>query len=203
MNSLNDARMTFDPATHTYWWRGRSYPSVTQILQRAGTYDHLKNIPRHILEKARRRGEEVHAQIHLYHLLQAPFKPSSKPVEGCLLAYERFLTDSRYNLVETEISGINPGKGYGGTLDSMGYLNGELSLVDIKATAQIDKPSVEMQTAAYAPIWNEGILSIPKLNSMIRGEIQKRFVLHLKKNGRYSLVECDDPAAYHKFLSYM
>ena len=192
----------FDPATHTYRWRGRIYPSVTQVMSRAGLYDAYKSIPAHILENARRIGNEVHAQIHIYHLLQAPFEPSSAPVEGCLHAYERFLSDSQYELIDTEISGVYPLYGYAGTLDSIGYLNGERVLLDIKATAQIYTEAVEIQTAAYAPIWDHGILSIPKWN-IERGAIAKRFVLHLKRNARYSLIECVDPLAFSKFLSYM
>jgi hypothetical protein len=169
-------------------------------MQRGGVYAQYDHIPYRILEKARRVGAEVHTQIHLYHLVQAPFDPSSSAVEGCLRAYERFLSTSGYVPIETEMSAVHPLYRYAGTLDSVGFLNGRRSLIDLKATSIVHRESVEIQTAAYKELWDGGIFALAKLNNG-RGRIAKRFVLHLKKSGVYDLIECDDIFARDRFLA--
>ena len=56
------AQFEFDPAAHRYTLGGIVLPSVTQILR---GLDDFSNVPARVLEKARDRGNRVHAACNL------------------------------------------------------------------------------------------------------------------------------------------
>lgn len=197
-----DSLITLDPATHRYAWRGRTYPSVSEIIRRTGAYDHYNDIPAEYIAKAAKVGDTVHTAIFLYHLLGITFERYDPTVQPMLGAYEQFLSDTGYEVVESELMMLDPDLGFAGTLDQVGFLYGKRTIVDLKTTSSINQPAVELQTAAYEHLWTNGIVN-PRYATLSRGPIAQRGVLHLKKTGRYEWVACADRTAFARFCAHL
>lgn len=193
--------ITFDPATHTYWWRGRSYPSVTQIIARSGVTDY-SNVPPDVLKRAAKIGDRVHSAIHMHHTLKtelaADMHPED-PARSYLEAYAKFLKDTKYRSIASEVPSICAQYEFAGTIDSVGWLYGSRVLIDYKTTASENTPAWELQTAAYAYLWTHGLMN-PRFDELDRGEIQFRYALHLRRTGKYSLAPLPDSTSFSRFV---
>lgn len=180
----------FDEANHKYYVDGREVPSVSRVLQYAGVVPNYAAIAKAVVEVARDRGNIVHELIHKHHTEGSSLRAVDEKSNGCLLAYEDFLSVTKYEPIYTEERMFSEIWQYAGTLDSVGWLWSERVLIDVKTTSVIHQDAVELQTAAYLALHIENH----------KTEIHKRFVLHLRKNGKWSLVPCVDPYAFDKFV---
>lgn len=139
--------LQFDEATHTYTMRGVQYPSVTTILKDAGLIDASQPW---YTEWHRERGKHVHAALE-YHdsgeLDEDALDPEIRPY---LDAWERFLRESRAEVVDCERRYVDICLGYAGTLDRVVWWNRELVVIDIKTGPHERWHAI--QTAAYANI---------------------------------------------------
>ena len=70
-------------------------------------------------------------------------------------AFERWWEGSRFELVATETSLVSSDPAFGGTLDAIGVVDGELSLVDWKSGAGI-YPEMLLQCSAYRHLFERG-----------------------------------------------
>ena len=180
----------FDEANHKYYVDGREIPSVSRVLQFAGVLPNYAAIAQAVVEVARDRGNIVHELIHKHHTDGSSLRAVDEKSDGCLRAYEDFLKVTKYEPIYTEERLYSEVWEYAGTIDSVGWLWSERVLIDLKTTSVIHQEAVELQTAAYLALHVENH-STP---------IQKRLVLHLKKNGRWSLVPCVDEMAFDRFV---
>lgn len=167
----------FDPTAHRYTLDGRVLPSVTQILR---GLDDFSNVPARVLEKARDRGNRVHAACNLDVLGILDENTVDDEVAPYLAQFRKFLRESRFAPTLSECRVYDETLWYAGTLDLFGDLPGCMDVqIDIKSGA-IPR-SVGPQTAAYACA----------LYARTGIKTRKRFVLDLKPT-KYTLPPLED-----------
>lgn len=164
--------LVFDEARHRYTLAGRELISVTTALVVAGLVDRAWFKP----EDAA-RGLRAHAAIHLAnagHLRDDHLDDTIRPF---VLAYLAFLADSGFRVDASEEPLADPALMAAGTLDLRGQFIDAgtwLDVIDVKTGAV--PPWVGYQTAGYARL-----LPLPERRRV------RRWVLHLRENGRYTL----------------
>jgi len=156
---------------HIYSVDGQKMPGVSEIMDAAGIID-----KRWYNERACLRGTYVHKAVELYHTTGLNLNSLDSEVAPFFNGYMEFLKDSDFKPVIVEKLSYSPLYMYCGTPDLIGYLNGELVLIDIKS-GNIPKWAA-IQTAAYKELFGNTIEGKP---------ITKRMALQLKANGRYNL----------------
>ncbi len=174
----NRPKIEFDAEKHIYRVDGVRMPSVTEILEPI-TAKHYGEISQEVLRMAAERGTIVHeACEEIDYGLEAEV-----PVEyeGYVNAYLSFLGDYRPEWeigIEQMIYSCEDG--YCGTVDRAGTIFGKDAVLDIKTTTSPTRQSKMAgccQTVAYA-----NALNIPTA---------KRYLLYLKRDGAYSLLDCE------------
>lgn len=148
--------LRFDEPSHTYWIGERKIVNVTRVLDFfCHSYDH---VPRETLERARQEGQAVHRAIE-YHI--AGTLDHCPPwLEPYILAWERFVFDTRFELESSEQRHYHPGLDYCGTSDLIGWmdfpkLGRRHTLIDIKRSFCAG-PAIGLQTTAYAAAYQWG-----------------------------------------------
>lgn len=177
--------ISFDPTTHTYEVGGIVYPSVTKILSTAGLSPDFSMILPSVLESKRQLGIDVHEQTQL---VDMGAEPSN---DGYVQAYTRFKTETDFQPVEIELPVYSKTYGYAGTIDRVGELKGKLSILDIKTTQALDMPYMGPQTAGYEIAYKEWTEY---------KKIMPRYILQLKPDGTYKLVQCKKKEDTNIFL---
>lgn len=154
--------------------RERLLPTVTTVIG-----DVLADFPDD--ELAMLRGRIVH---HACALLDGGGDgsgldwPSLRPeYVGYVQAWEKFMKDTGFEILEVEQAVVCEKMGYAGTLDRVGILKEMTTILDIKTSRSIWKTE-GVQTAAYAHAWKE--------MRGFRGKIQ-RITVHLTPEGKYNL----------------
>lgn len=74
--------------------------------------------------------------------------------EQAFTAYLAWEKRTKLKIVQTEISLVSERYRFGGTLDAIGEIDGELCLLDWKSSNRI-YPAYLLQLAAYTELWNE------------------------------------------------
>jgi hypothetical protein len=74
--------------------------------------------------------------------------------EGCYQAFIGWQERQSFEMVESEIPLVSEEHQFGGTIDIVGRVGGELAIVDIKTSKGIFF-SMKVQVAAYGRLWNE------------------------------------------------
>lgn len=178
----------FDEQSHVYLVDGTATPSVTDIL--TPLHRSYGAISPAILEYAANRGTAVHEAAELIDMGAEP--EVSFEIAGYIKAYIDFLNVYRPAWIEIESIVYNEADGYIGTLDRLGYFNGDdkLNLVDIKTSAATRESitSACLQTYAYAKAYDP------------QADIE-RWVLFLKPDGAWSLRSCADYAKKNGFVT--
>lgn len=180
-------RLTFDPDAHRYRLDGRPVPGVTTILEPLNCFE---GIPPDVLERAAERGRQVHEAIHLYNVDDLAWDSLDLEIAGYLTGYVAFLKESRMQVFLSERQVASPKYGYAGTLDLFGELNGRRALIDAKSTAVFPR-SVGPQLQGYEQA----------LKETTGDTVQRRYCLHLKRDGAYKLIECKNPQDFTVFIS--
>jgi len=105
---------------------------------------------------------------------------SSPPVISCCRAIQKFVSDYDYHPIACELYLADHKFKLGGTLDDIGFVGGELSLVDLKTSNIGDKNSYFHQVALYyLMFWR-----------LYKIRIKKFYILHVSKtDGTYNLIE--------------
>lgn len=169
----------FDEAKHQYKVDGKVVPSVTEILEHITAVGYGKVNPS-ILEEAKERGTAVHEMTENTDL---GFEPEYVDpfIEGYIVAYLRFLNDYDVEWDYIEHRFYEPLRGFCGTADRVGKLDGHPCVLDIKTASSPSadqKIAVCCQTAAY----NAGL-----------GDVgYDRYALYLHSDGSYDLFNCAD-----------
>ncbi len=160
----------FDPDTHTYYWDGKIVPSVTEIANPISSV-RLNELPKWIVENARRRGSAVHEYAEEYLLcgeldfdrIEPEYLPFVENFVNWARTYKPKVLYTEYKMGCEE---------FAGTLDLICEIDGQIILVDYKTTSSIDKKSLSVQL--------EGYNRLAKLYGI---EIDRFMYLHLKKDG--------------------
>lgn len=175
----------FEPVHHLYFVNGVKAPSVTQILSAVNLTPDFSMIAPEVLENKRQIGLDVHEQTQLVDMGAEPSE------DGYVQAYAKFKAETGFIPTEIELPVYSKIHGYAGTIDRVGELKGKLSILDIKTTTTLDMPYMGPQTAAYEIAykeWTEYKKTMP------------RYILQLKPDGNYKLVQCKTKEDTNIFL---
>lgn len=128
-------------ATHQYMIDGILVPSVTTLVAYA-TGDIYKDIPEHILEKARIRGNGVHESVEMYERTGEINEDFKKEVEKYIELKKKYILD-----VKSMEQIVHYKHYYCGRYD---ILDSDGVLWDIKATSKFHQENLEWQLGLYA-----------------------------------------------------
>lgn len=190
--------LTFDEETHTYRLDGRVIPSVTQILKSAGVIDDS-----FYNEEGRVRGTAVHLATQYLDEGDLEWESLDPEIIPYVKAYQKFKEESGFipELIEKKVfkradSSRASVIDYAGTLDRAGKFSPDFMPQSRQDFFSSDYCLIDLKTGA-APQWAGAQLAgyaITLLPQMVR-----RFVLLLKKNGKYKLQEFKNPDDYSVF----
>jgi hypothetical protein len=105
-------------------------------------------IPPDVLQAAARRGTAVHFALELLDRGELDRASIDPALEGYVVAYERFLVESRFIPAHIEHRVFHGIHRYAGTLDRTGLLDETLTVLDFKTGLVL--PGHALQLAAYA-----------------------------------------------------
>jgi hypothetical protein len=177
---LDEIVFTAEP--HAYHWRGKAYPSVTQVLTTT-LGDDFADVPQDRLEFCQGRGNAVHAAGAFLMAGDLDWDTVDPRIEGYVRAVERFHQECPGKIVCMEKRMVSPGLGLAGTPDLVKFIRGRRSLIDYKTSQQM-KPRMRLQTAGYQRLWETIYPNQP---------IYERYGLRLQPDGFYKLVPHEDP----------
>jgi hypothetical protein len=166
---------------HVYTVDGIEKPGVNEIMKAAGLIDDMW-----YNDTACLRGTYVHKAVHLHHTVGLNTKTLDSELIPYMDAYYDFLSVTGFSPVIIEEPAYCEDYGYCGSVDLIGDVNEENSLIDIK-TGSVPK-WVGVQTSAYENLWKES-------------KIKKRFALNLKPTGKWSLIPLNNRKDLSVFLS--
>jgi hypothetical protein len=175
--------LRFIEETHQYFDGDTELPSVTDIV-RFCDYDKIKNARSGGDPFYRERGTKVHELCADYDFTGA--LPTGTGVDGYLKAYADFKRDYRVNdwlFVEYQLGDAQIG--FAGTLDRVGYIEGRLSILDLKTASNVNKVILQAQLTGYL------LLLQDDTTFHISADSVKLYGLQLKKNGTYTLHEVE------------
>ncbi len=140
----------FDAAEHRYADRaGCVYSSVTQVLGSVGFNDWMEFIPAAVLDRARDRGQAVHAACHFLDEGDLDWDTLDSEVRPYVEHYQEWRAFSRFQPIALETPIINCG--FAGTPDKIGYIGGDLTIIDLK-TGEKAPEAVGVQLFAYSEL---------------------------------------------------
>jgi hypothetical protein len=156
------------PDSRYYRRNGNYYPSVTYVLSYypKGKYfeDWLKKVgysAEYIVKKAAEEGTQVHEMIEEYlngnevnFLNQQGYPQYDPDVWQMFLRFVEFWETHKPTLIETEVHLFSDELKIAGTCDLIVEINGELWLLDLKTSNQI-QTVYELQTAVYGQCYEE------------------------------------------------
>ena len=139
-------------------------PRVTAILQDVGLGPDFTGVPAAVLEVARIRGSAVHAAIEgiVYKYLDE--SALAEDVLPRLDAYRRFVKESGYETIHTEIEVVHEAWRYRGHPDSVGWLVKRRAILDFKNMDSMDSTAhraASLQLCAYRAAWNAQHPALP------------------------------------------
>ncbi|NIQ92421.1 MAG: hypothetical protein GWN93_26950 [Deltaproteobacteria bacterium] len=181
--------------THEYRLHGVVVPGVTDVMKTAGLIDGW-----FYDEFSLKRGQAVHRATELHD--KGVLKSSSihPVVEPFYRAYTSFLGDTGFRPLIIEAWGIDHVYRFGGMVDRVGLLNGDVALIDIKTGGLPWWTAV--QTSAYERLLVNNYFKCNYPEEIIaNAKTFKRYGLQLRNNGRYSLTHYSDPENWLDFVA--
>ena len=159
----------YDEENHKYYVDGEEKPSVTEIAKPI-SFERLNNLPKHILEKARKRGDAVHEIAEEYLLvgeldfddIEQDYIPYIEQFIEWVFTYKPKVLYTEYKMFSLE---------FAGTCDLICELDGKTIIVDYKTTSAIDRKSLSVQLEGYS-----------RLCKLYGIKIDECWYLHLKKD---------------------
>src|SRR5262249_27764492 len=129
--------LTFDPEAHVYRVDGAPVPSVTELLEAAGISPDYSKVHPAGLRHARLRGIHVHLCCDLDDADDLDWSSVHPEAVGYVQAWRAFKADYGYHPLASQVILYHPTYGYAGTTDSVGDLDGYVTIVERKATAKM------------------------------------------------------------------
>jgi len=167
--------LTFEDVGHIYRLDGEIIPSVTTIMAPLSD-SHYAGIAKDTLARAAEKGTAVHNAIENF----TKFGIKDLPGEyaGYFDAFIQWWEMNKPVMVASEIRLYHKLMRYGGTLDHLSFIDGELTLVDYKTTANISDMTCGVQLEAYS-----------QALACLGIHVQRKKILHLRKNGKFDVRE--------------
>lgn len=132
-----------------------AFPRVTEILADTGLGPDLLLIAADVLERARVRGQRVHAAIEA--LTYGFYEPAEHDPDGdlggYLGAYRKFVAEAKYEPLAAEVEVVHEAWRYCGHPDTVGFLGKHRVILDFKS-GMLGLQGVEYQLAGYTEAWN-------------------------------------------------
>lgn len=167
-------KLIFFDSDHHYEVDGQKLPSVSEIL-RFLSREIYSNATQFQLDHAADRGTRVHKACE--NIDRFGSCEADAEVEPYVMAYIEFLKTEKpeWKLIETSLCDLE--RGYAGTIDRYGVINGQHVIVDLKSNSSIKPVLVTAQLNAYASLARTNGYQVDAIAS-----------LHVKKDGKYSFV---------------
>ena len=165
--------LTFNAEDHSYWLDDERIPSVTEII-RFLNVDVMSSANREMRNAAAERGTRIHEACTVY-----DFDPDAEvdgDIAGYVKAYADFKRDYRIEEWHLFEAMLYCRDGFAGTLDRYGEIDGVPTVLDIKTGSKLNMRVHSIQLYAYKELL--------RLNNY---KVDQGAILHLKKNGEYSL----------------
>ena len=169
------AKLIFFDDRHEYQVDGEIVPSVSEIL-RFISREVYGDVTQFRLDHAADRGHNVHSACE--QLDRFGSAEIDAEIEPYINAYIQFRKDHKPVWSKIEHAMHSETYGFAGTLDRYGVMEGRPVIIDIKSSYKVEKALVTAQLNAYEILADENNLPVIDL-----------FVLHLKKDGTYKLIE--------------
>ena len=189
MKSLELPELTFENEKHIYKYNGFVIPSVSTLMEplKNALY---KNVSECTLNVAAEKGSTVHNAIENW----IKFGIEDIPTEysGYFDGFKEWWEENDPQVVGSEIRVYHKLLLYGGTIDLLSYINGELTLTDFKTTYAVSDMNCKVQLEAYAQaLASHGV------------KVQRKQILHLPKDGRKKVHEyaVNDSECWNVFRS--
>jgi len=187
-------KIEFDADKHEYTVGGVKIPSVSEILAPLNA-ERYGSINAMVLQEAARKGTAVHEATEQ---IDYDIDPEENPeIEGYLEAYYSFLFDHYcdWQMIEQPVAFYLPDNEpplYCGTVDRFGIVDDDLAVVDIKTYASMTTEA-QMTAASQLALYRDAIyFGTPENRERVQDcERVKRYILHLKKDGKYRLIDID------------
>ena len=177
--------LEFNEQDHSFMLDGIPLPSVTDLLLPLQE-DGFKAINPAVLQAAANRGTAVHEITEAMDLDDDYEELIAPDLVPYVDAYEAFLLDHEVDWLGIE-SQVHFFDQYAGIVDRFGYIDGELCVLDIKT---VQSPTVEQKVSVCCQL-HAYEKAIKCCFEDVRGERFHHFALYLKKDGSYSLFNCD------------
>lgn len=175
-------KVFFNEEKHTYEIAGVEYPSVTEICEPI-SFVKLDALSKQVLSNAARRGSEVHALLSEFVMsedVKGVLENATSETFPYFSGFVEWWHTYKPITLFSEFAMGSATLGYCGTCDFICRIDGKVVLVDFKTTSSIDKKYLAVQLAGY-----KNLCSACGIN------IDKTFVLHLKKDGSYTYKEIE------------
>lgn len=153
--TLNVPRVTFIEESHQYFIGKKELKGVTGTLIKKAFPDTYKNIPESVLNKAAERGGLIHNTFETFcSIFDADIKKYPNPTEE-LQAFHSMLVAYDLHYVASEYL-VTDGENFASAIDGIFADNeGNIYLVDYKATATLHYNNVSLQLSIYAKWFEE------------------------------------------------
>jgi hypothetical protein len=169
----------FIEESHTYLIDGVITPSVSEILHFIFP-DKYKNVNQKVLNQKAEYGSKVHEAIECLEQNKDLAKLDINQ-EFSLGQYKRLKEKNNIDVLMQEQI-INYQTEYAGRFDMVAMVNGNLSLCDIKTTAQLDKEYLSWQLSFY---------ELANMSMYHTEQFEKLYAIWLPKKGYGELVEIE------------
>lgn len=171
----NFTELSFDESKHIYTLNGIVLPSVTMLMKPLSDTVY-GSIDKDILDKAARKGTAVHSAIETYNNFGIiDIDTENKPYFD---GYLKFAEEHSISAYGSEIRLYHKELLYAGTADMIADVDGQLTLIDFKTSYAVSEMLCGVQLEAYIRAFKSHSLDF---------DIQRRAIVHLKKNGEYAL----------------
>lgn len=177
--------LTFDDASHTYFWQGKTVPGVTSILSTLHNFD---GVPPEILGLAQARGTAVHLACEYHDRGVLDESSLDESIVGYVEAWKLFLAEMCPTWTHIEARCFHPALRYAGTVDRVGVIRAKEYVLDIK-TSVASHNVWGVQTAAYAQ-------ALAKPNA-------HRATVQLRSDGTYRFIEWPSKSDWPVFVSLL
>lgn len=164
--------LAFDGSVHTYRLNGQIIPSVTTLMKPLSD-DFYRTVDPEVLHRAAQRGTAIHNAIENY--MEFGIRDIPPQYSGYLEAFLQWWESRKPEPLAMEGRVYHKILRYAGTADLICIINGRLTLVDYKSSAQVNEKLCAVQLEGYDRAFeSHGI------------KIDDRLILHLSRDGEYT-----------------